>query len=270
MKEHVWLPIAKRLPTGCTTRIKCCGKDSSRVIGCSPTHWWTKCFRCHDSKRIPKTYLSLKEIRERDRYTQNFMHSSVTLPHDFTESIPIQGRLWLYSASIYGELLEQYRIGWSDSLQRVVIPVQSNTGLEAVVCRAVNKGHKPKYLTKQKTSGTLFLSKSHCMVVDSFAEGTLVVVEDILSAMRCGRVCPTLSILGTWINTAFLNHVLKYKYNKIVCWYDNDPAGHNASISSYKKLTLQGIDVRTVRTEKDPKCYSNKEITSILKGVLYG
>lgn len=61
--------------------------------------------------------------------------------------------------------------------------------------------------------------------------------------------------------------MLKKKYKRVVCWYDNDPAGFKAAKESRSKLELLGIKVHVIRTDKDPKRYSNREINSILKGV---
>lgn len=164
----------------------------------------------------------------------------------------------------------EYSLGWSDSMQRVVIPIYSNgtsADLIAVCCRSCTKAIKPKYLIKQQHTGTLFVSKPKCNVMQLYSSDTLLVAEDILSVIRLGRFARSLSILGTWVNDSFLSYVLEHGFKRVICWYDNDPAGYKAARSSRRKLKLMGVDVLTVRTDKDPKRYSNREIASILKGV---
>lgn len=268
LADELWLPRAKLLTVGQRARMKCCGKDNSLLIGCGTTMWWAKCYRCGGYSQVPRGALSLKELKQKRDAEKNFISSPPTLPRDFTASIPRQGRLWLYSASIYGKVVQTYGIGWSDSMRRVIIPVYSCGRLVAVVARSVDKKHKPKYLTQQEKAGTVFESKCAGPMELSTSQATIVVVEDILSAIRCGEFLPTVSILGTWVNSVFLNHILQVGAKRVICWYDNDPAGFKATAASRRALTLQGVDVRTVRTDKDPKKYSNVEIASILKGVL--
>lgn len=93
-------------------------------------------------------------------------------------------------------------------------------------------------------------------------------MEDILSAIRTGRFGKSCAMLGTWVNERFLDYVVSNGYTTVVCWFDNDHAGDKAYRQAKKKLSLIGVNVLRVSTDKDPKCYSNREINSILKGVI--
>ena len=97
----------------------------------------------------------------------------------------------------------------------------------------------------------LFLS--HQKKVD-----TIVVVEDMISAMRVGEVMPAAALRGTHANSSKLAQLCATA-NDFVLWLDGDTPGRKAAKALEIKLQWLG-DVKVIHTEKDPKCYSNEEI----------
>ena len=93
-----------------------------------------------------------------------------------------------------------------------------------------------------------------------------VLVEDILSCIKVGRVLPCYSFLGARINREA--YALLRTYQLRALWYDPDAAGEKAR-GQYKKAfgsLLPSVDVRTPR---DPKEYSTKKIKEILNDVTF-
>jgi len=258
-----WLETAQELPLGHKTRIKCedCGtSDKSLIVNHSHKAYNAYCFRCGDNPFEMKGELSLAELSKIKELNEDAIKQRLplSLPEDYTTEIPLEGRLWLYSGGISESTWREYGIGYSASLRRVILPVFSNTGnLIWYQCRAVVKGQSPKYIQPSECRDTiLFQSNSYGKAAER-----VVIVEDILSAIRVGRTNRCCSLLGTKITTAQTNYLSRY--TSVTTWLDSDKAGVTGAYNVRKALQLL-TSVKNIVTEKDPKCYSDKEIKAIL------
>jgi len=262
MKE--WLKLAKELPLGHKSRIACteCGTaDKSLIINHSNKSYNAYCFRCGDNPFEMKGELSLAELAHIKELNENALKQRLplSLPEDFTRDIPLAGRLWLYSGGLTESMWSAYGIGYSPNLERVILPVYKiNTSKELVwyQCRAIHKGQSPKYIQPSDSRDTVLFESA-----GKETDTRCVVVEDILSAIKVGRTRKAFSLLGTKITTPQTNTLSKYK--EVTTWLDSDKAGVTGAYSIRKALQLV-TEVRNVVTEKDPKCYSDKEIKEIL------
>ena len=163
-------------------------------------------------------------------------------------------------------LVEHYRIGWSDKMNRVVIPIWNELHeLEAVQSRAVYPDQKPKYLNKagRRNHTALFWSDDEVMI-DEPRGDWVVLTEDILSTVRVGRLQPAVASLGTSVNHRAASYIIA-AHPSVLIWYDPDPAGLAGAAKARKVFELQGADVRIVRADKDPKMYSNEDIKRIIR-----
>ncbi len=95
---------------------------------------------------------------------------------------------------------------------------------------------------------------------------TVVVVEDILSAIRVGTTFPCIALRGTSCNTSKLDQLRK-SADSFIVWLDGDRPGINAAKKLGNKLTWVG-KVCYIRTKEDPKAYSNEEIQEMIDEVL--
>lgn len=259
-----WEKIARSLKCGSSVRVKCCQNDRSQLITHSDRGYSTYCFRCgSDSRKFkPHGARSLQEMLQHKKQMQEYVkdQSIVELPDDFTLDIPDSGLYWFLKTGIQARTARHYGFGWSSTLNRVVMPVYSPDGdIAAIQCRSLDPTVKPKYLNKSKA---LFWSDPELMLHDGIKD-VLVITEDILSAVKVGRVCRAVSSLGTSISSHDASELLKL-YNTIYVWYDGDTAGLKAAPKVKTALELQGARVRIVRTPRDPKTYTNEEIREIL------
>lgn len=256
-REQDWLEVAKGLRTGEKARIYHCSNSKSMVVSASRKYWSGYCFRCKTRVVERKTQLSpneLSKILERqEQFTQE-----VKIPSDSTNDLPLQERLWLYKAGLYHpEDWERYGIQYSPSLKRVVIPVYGTGGeLLAVVARSCNPEVRPKYLTSQIGNPIFRVGKGD----------TLVVVEDLLSAIRVGKFTTSCAVLGTHLTDELVLTALQYPL--ILLWFDGDPAGREADKNFGDRLRSYGVRVLSIRTSKDPKEYCDDEIASILSAMM--
>ena len=253
-----WKTLAHELPLGQKTRHSCeCGDGNTLVINHNTKHYSCYCFRCDFSGvewKGKQTLEELAKIRKLNAEANQHIQAGVKLPDDYTEDIPLRGRLWLYSAGITESIWKHYRIGYSEKLQRVVLPVWSTNGdLIWFQCRALLEGQRPKYLQPSRGRDRILFRSSRHPTTD----GSVTVVEDILSAIKVGEATEAVSILGTKITTNQANDLAEYAMVNV--WLDPDTAGRRGARSISKTLGLV-TETRIITSEVDPKLLSVEEI----------
>jgi DNA primase len=183
--------------------------------------------------------------------------------------IPTNEAVWLYRAGVSTEIARHYGFGYSAHLRRVVLPVWSNGELVGFTARSTI-GAKPKYIERmaQASSAIFVADPATALPAEAdWPDGSgpdLCITEDILSAVRVGRlVRRCVSLLGTSANAEQLHDALQ-GCSTVAIWLDADRAGKTAHHKLKRKLALQGYETFSIRTEQDPKRYSNREIRRLL------
>lgn len=260
----LWQEQAENLPVGQKTRINCeqCGNSNKSV---AINHYFDKftyyCFACGHTEIRSKGKLTLAELtrlNELNEEASNFRDTEIVLPSDFTTDIPLVGRLWLYSGGISSSTWREYGIGYSESLKRVILPVFNDEGrLIWYQCRAVEKGQKPKYIQPSSDkSKVVFKGKNNKHTTD-----TIIIVEDILSAIRVGKQFNVISILGTKLSSWHINYLSKY--SRVITWLDSDRAGQTGAYEIRKSLSLV-TETDNIVTKLDPKKLTDEQIRNAL------
>jgi hypothetical protein len=258
-----WKDIARELPLNGKVQIECpenCGSGEKLSVNHSIKSYWCNCYRCGFADSEFKGAQSLAELKRINDLNEAAATIELTLelPKDFTNDIPLHGRIWLYGGGISEPTWSKYNIGYSKYLDRVILPVYDDSGnLEWYQCRALHSGQKPKYLQPARDR-----SKVMFRVGPSGGDDKRVVlVEDILSAIRVGQHIPTRSLLGTKITDSQASELAEY--SRVITWLDSDRAGRQGSYKIRRTLSLI-TDVGDIVTEKDPKELSDKEIRNYL------
>lgn len=266
MLEPKWLSLAKMLEEGSSRRFKCVfcsGTGNNLKVTHNADGYNCYCFRCHIKKFKGHGIRSISKLKL-FKATQEFRTEEMKLPKDFSLDIPPEYAVWLYKAGIFKDTAELYGIGWSKSLQRVVLPVYQNSELLYVQARSVIPGMKPKYLnrTASNKSNIVFESKSskHCLT-----DKVIVVTEDILSAVRTGVYAKSFSLLGTTLTDAVAFKLSEYKA-LVLIWLDPDDAGVNSALKVRKKLRSLGTACVIYNGKEDPKYFTNDELKEIING----
>lgn len=197
----------------------------------------------------------------------------VSLPEDFTTEIPEEGLVHLYKHHFTPELIQKYGIGYSEDSRifserkkewystgpRLIFPCYVNLELVYFEGRSISQTNQNmKYITVGGKS-QLFFSKT-----EKFRR-PIVLVEDIMSAMRVGENIPAIALRGTKLSDVNLNFLVALtKY--YILWLDHDGAGLRASTQIYTRMSWRNNSghIRQVKTALDPKCYSDKQIKDIL------
>lgn len=235
---------------------------TSELVGLS-----AYCFRCDDHITIRRE-LSLAEkaaaLKARTLAHKEFRQCQ--LPSDYTLDIPPEYAVWLYKASIRKAQARELGIGWSPSMQRILLPVYDVSGnLAFVQARAVKPYQQPKYLNTQgQNAGSVLFMTSAIDAGVPFC----VITEDMLSAIRCGLHGPACALCGVSVSDAKALRILDAQV--LLCWLDPDPAGQRGMRKFIRALSLLHSDVRLIHSAKDPKFLSDEEIRSHIQEALDG
>ena len=257
-----WLELAKELPLNGKAQTVCpqdCGSGEKLSINHNNQSYWCNCYRCGHTDVEYKGRQTLEEINrieELNKQTQSIV-LDLELPSDYTTGIPLQGRLWLYKAGIHEYTWKKYKIGYSEKLQRVILPVYNKRNqLIWYQCRAIQVGQIPKYIQPAADrSKVMFEALGHNNAKEA------ILVEDILSCIRVGKHIKTYSLLGTKITTEQASELSKYKL--VRTWLDPDEAGVNGASKIRRTLGLV-TEVSNITSKVDPKELSDKQIKGIL------
>jgi len=236
------------------------GRDRPLVVTRIATGWKWFCHRCGEkgikwAKGLsPKEWLKFNQARE---VQENTTVSKVALPHGMSKHIPAVGLAWLYKYGIEDVDIDQYQIGYSSTLNRVVLPVYDGLG-KLVYYQARNLGKitdkSPKYMNV-KARGRQDIYFEICN--PCFDGKKVIIVEDILSAIRVGHQQDVMALLNAYIPDDLVFRLAKV-YPLIVLWLDPDK--WDRMLKRTKRFRSLGLNVKMVRVNQDPKFYTDDEI----------
>jgi hypothetical protein len=257
-----WLSEAQKLTEGRSKRVgHLCGEGDVLIVEHNREGYRAYCHRCHESGWKPHGRQSLdQQLKRWESSNEDIITSSkIELPKDYTNSIHANGLIWLSRGGITSHLINKYRIGYSEYFGRVFLPVYINGYLAYYQARAVHEGQSPKYINPRTDKSSIRFTS-----IQNSDEPTIVVTEDILSAIRVGEVygyrgC---SILGTTASSADINYINSHR--NTVLWFDPDLAGRKCTTVLSRSLQLLGNSHRTVISDKDPKTYTHRELEVML------
>lgn len=174
------------------------------------------------------------------------------LPQDYTSKIPGKELNWLYSYDLKTKELEEYKIGYSPSLNRIIYPLR-DFDYKIIGWQGRSVSGSPKYITSKGTNATGFFT-------GFFPTQRIVIVEDVVSAIRIGRFTNAVALLGTSLKKELKIHLIKnYKY--IQMWLDADAKDKVKELDKAFRLYMA---TRIISTVKDPKAYTDSEIEQFI------
>jgi len=268
MADPHWLSTAKTLPAGRSTKIECCAADRSLMVSNEAKGYRAYCFRCGPAGFVAHGDFSIDQLKRRRQELEWQQDRRIKLPFDFTTDIPPSEAVWLYKAGVASVIANHYGFGYSPSLRRVILPIYKDGVLHGYTARStINE--RPKYIEKVVSpTSTIFVADPGLALAwpdDGSAVNVpdCVLVEDILSAVRVGRWVRTcIALLGTQLPSLSLGS--NGERNTVAIWLDPDKAGKAGASRLQRSLVLQGYETKLIRSAKDPKFYSNREIRRLL------
>jgi len=218
---------------------KSCGSRDN--LGEYTDHFW--CFGCgfYEEKT---DLMSLRERLAGTNYKPVYMESLA-----FTKHIPKKAMKWLLQNRINLKEIEEYNILWCQDNETLILV------------------HTDEYWQGRHFGnyGIKYLSKGRKPLTIYGDSDIIILVEDVLSAIKIARLSPeycAMPLLGSSLSTEH-EETLRNKFNTIHVWLDRDKAKQGIKIS--RNLKQKGITSRTIITDLDPKEYKEGEIQSWLK-----
>jgi len=191
----------------------------------------------------------------------------IYLPRDAVNGIKrwpsVDAKVWILKHGLTISDVDAAGICWSDSLSSIIFPRYCEGELVSFQTRKFPAGDGPKYLTYGDSKAVYDAFKGPSEALGDAKR--VVLVEDMLSALKVAQIASAFVLGGTAIKDDQLRHLLK-SFNKFDIMLDND----NWQVKTnqyklYKKLSLFSRDVRVIEVDKDPKEYSLDELKELLK-----
>lgn len=158
---------------------------------------------------------------------------------------------WLYKYGITDHEIKKYQICYSDNLQRLILPVYHDEKLVMFQARAIKKDQYPKYITYGKRN----------FFITNFNNPCICFVEDIISAIKVGRHSCACALIGSYVPDEVFKYLKNKQYFRL--WLDFDKRFE--ALKYYFRISqLSGIPGKLIKTELDPKEYSDEEIKNLL------
>ena len=198
------------------------------------------CFGC---KRYTPNKTSINNVKETLHGTKNTTGKSYSIPTDCSFTIPPVPYLWLSNYGLTNDEIQRNNIKWSESKKSLVFPIYNNSEL---------------VFWQERKFGTDKRWISHGSKPDAVlgAGDPLVLVEDIISAIRVSKVTACKPLFGSAINVNIFLRI-KEKYSACKIWLDYDKAKDSIKYATQGSMF---IPTQSIITIKDPKCYTTKEI----------
>lgn len=247
----------------CSSRKDACLVVTRRVGG-----WEFWCHRCGKGGVIGLGDLSTGGIRSfaqgrRERAPEpTGVVRSVKLPRDYTPEIPPAGLVWLYGVGITPDEIAKCNIGYSPGLSRVILPVYDRDGVLIYWQGRYLGDHKAdkqrKYLNQWMAGrqSIYFRNERHQ------GDTEVVLVEDILSAIKVGRVTNAIALLFATVPLHLGKSLVEQGYTTIWIWLDADKSVYSAN--QVVRMRAFGYPARRVYSPRDPKHYAVDEIAKFL------
>ena len=192
---------------------------------------------------------------------ENAIVRDIKLPPDTTNKLPTEARVWLKKYGITPEEVDTFGIGWSESSQRLLLPVYKGGKLiyyQGRTFKPVTKSN-PKYRNiRQSGAKSVFFIRGWDNVSPI---QSLCIVEDIISAIKVGRHMPTLALLGSYFPSDI--YPLYRLVKEVHIWLDEDK--YLTAIKEARKVSSNiGIRAHVITTPLDPKENRDGEIERVL------
>ena len=225
------------------------------------------CHRCGKSGRYSEAYASVSRAkRKTQRGSQDNGLASKGIRTNYKAKLPrdastdvrqweVKARVWQTSRNISAEECVKFGIVYSKYTNSIYMPVYSSSELAGYVRKPFDDGY-PKYIEKWN-------DKENALWINELDDSdTIVLTEDIPSAIVVGRYANTIALLGVELTA----HQMAYltKYNKFIIWLDNDnPTVKMKQLRIYNKLSLFG-EAKVIHSDCDPKNLSEDEIKEVI------
>lgn len=231
---------------------ECGNVRDALIVTRLPEGWVWVCHKCGARGFKPIKGRTPRQIKEYYEVKGRLLIAKeVKLPSDFTYEIPVKGLTWLYRYGIKDEEIKRFRFGYSPGLNRLIMPVFGKDGLIFWQGRYLGEITKnnPKYYNVR--------ARGKEIQFEIFQErDTVVIVEDILSAITVGREVDTVALLGSYITDTLILKLINKNYKRYYVWLDPDKKRESLGFAKRFNM-LGGLCKPVLNCPVDPKEVKN-------------
>ncbi len=249
LSRESWVHHTEGLPDGHSVRVEHdCGPGRVLKVSREGARFRAFCFRCDLSDGLEI------QLSARQRIAQLAQLAAADASARALEAPPsgvldpgawpLACAAWVFRAGLSRADIGRVGMRYNEALDRVVIPTPCGRFWQA---RAVQPGRQPKYLSPGYKPANLLASWGSAPVP--------TLVEDMLSAIKIGKVAEGWAILGTHVSPHMIATILA-RGRKCNLWMDPDRGGEAAVARYIRPLRARGVDVRIIRSERDPKLHN--------------
>lgn len=187
---------------------------------------------------------------------------SPTLPNDVSFDFSEQALMWLRKYDIYEEEILAHNVCYSLDYDAVVFPYYAPTPFQIPEEDEDLVGYQMRFMKDDRwvsygDIGSLVYIINKSENINS----VIVVVEDILSAIKVGRNIPTVPLFGSSRSAIErMMQTLSRNYKHIIYWLDKD--AQSRAIWAAQTTPLYNARGSMICTEYDPKAYTTSDIIS--------
>jgi hypothetical protein len=171
--------------------------------------------------------------------------------------LPPQAIKWLKKHGLTDKEMHENQISWNGT--RLVYPVKNQNGTVGYEQKSISVLDYPKTIFQGSKVDSFHLIKP-----DKEEFQGVIAVEDIISAIKVGRVAKTLCLFGSQCST-YQYHEISRITDLLILWLDLDKFAQAVKIAH--KAQSFGLGARIIKTDLDPKKYNTEEIRRILNEV---
>lgn len=211
------------------------------------------CFSC--GYTVPTDKLQRYKKQNGETYTIHLpTTANIHIPTDSDATIPNHARKWFCQYGFDNNTITKNNLLWSEARQFLIFPYFINGELIAWQGRYFGEDKKiGKWHTKGKVEEMIYTlgppSKS------------IVLVEDIVSAIKVSRIMQSSPIFGSVISPHRFA-ILRHFYDTIYIWLDPDK--QKEALQFAQRGRLFGFDCHVILSDNDPKEHSTEEIKQYL------
>ncbi len=198
---------------------------------------------------------SLSAIKRTERSAD--VTPAVVLPSDVDTYIPAVARQWLGKYAISEHDVIDNRLLWSESRKYLIFPYfDKYNNLVAWQARSFAEQTPGRSRPKWFSQGDL-KKLYHILPIKEIYTGSVVLVEDVVSAIIVSKVCPAMPVFGSKVGLERLK-TLSTRFNGVVVWLDPDM--RKQAIVEAKNASMFGLTSRVIFSTHDPKEHTIEEI----------
>ena len=189
----------------------------------------------------------------------------VSLPEDIAGYIPAVAHDWIKKYDLTLKELYENNVVWSESRQLLLFPLFDDKHfLWGYQGRYFGSDPKhPKWTSKGNYKN---LGKVYHPPLTTPKDSSIILVEDVISAIKISRTTPCLCLFGSFVDLNKICTIYKEKHPKnFIIWLDKDKEKESRLYSL--QLNKIGIPTSVISTTLDPKSYSSNEIEQELNKI---